>query len=320
LDDHTRDLYERSCRRLAELGYVLAPIDLASFLAAGALLYDGPLVAERHVAVGDALSHVQGADPTVATIILGATRWTAADAYAAEYRLTELRHACRSVFEQVDAIALPTAGCIATLADVAADPVGANARLGRLTTFANLLDLACVAVPMGMRTDGIPSGLQLIGAAWSDDVLAVAAASFVGEDAPSPTLPAPEDVPLVVVGAHLRGQPLNGQLTERGARFVRSTTTSAEYRLYAMAATTPAKPALVRSEVGGAPIAVEVWMMPLDQLGSFLAIVPPPLCLGTVELSDGSWQKGFLCEPRATDGAVEITEHGGWIAYRSTLG
>lgn len=319
-DEPTAALFAAALERLAELGVELVPFELEPFLAAGDLLYGGPLVAERYAAVGAALAaHPGDADPVVAATIAAATRWTAADAYAAEYRLAELRRHAETVFAGVDALALPTAPGIATLAEVAADPRGANERLGRYTTFVNLLDLAAVAVPMGRRPGGVPSGLQLIGPAWSDDALATLAARFCGEPPPPATLPTVPDVAVVVVGAHLRGQPLNGQLTERGARFVRAGTTAPTYRLYALRDAVPPKPALVR-DTGGSAIAVEVWSMPLDRLGSFLALVPPPLCLGTVELDDGTWQKGFLCEPRAIVGATEITHHGGWLAYRAAVG
>jgi allophanate hydrolase len=320
LDDETTALYRDALERLDSLGHPLVPIDLSPFLEAGGLLYGGPIVAERFVAVGGAIAaHRADADPTVAGIITAGAGWSASDAYETEYRLAALRRAVEPVFAAVDALAIPTTPGIARLAEVAHDPRGANERLGRLTTFANLLDLACVAFPMGMRTDGVPAGLQLIGPAWSDDALAAAAARFLGEAAvPPPTLPAPAEVPFVVVGAHLAGQPLNGQLTERGGRLVGATTTAPAYRLYALAEAVPPKPALVRDEQHGAAISVEVWAMPVDQLGSFLTLVPPPLCLGTLELADGSWCKGFLAEPRATEGATEITHHGGWVAYRRT--
>ncbi len=320
LDEATETAFAAAVERLRSLGHETVTVDLGPFLEAGAFLYGGPLVAERYVAVGEAIAgYPDDADPTVAAIISGGARWSAAEAYATEYRLVELRRAVAPVFDVIDVLALPTTPGIARLADVAADPKGANERLGRFTTFVNLLDLACVAVPMGMRPDGVPAGLQLIGPAWSDDALAAAAAEFVGEPAPPPTLPAPAEVPFVVVGAHLTGQPLNGQLTERGARLLRATTTAPSYRLYAMTDAVPPKPAMVRDEQHGATVAVEVWAMPVDQLGSFLTLVPPPLCLGTLELADGSWCKGFLSEPRATVGATDITHHGGWLAYRATL-
>lgn len=320
LDDATAALYSAAVERLTALGVTTVPVAIEPLLEAGALLYGGPVVAERYAVVGDAVEkHADDADPTVAAIITGAKRWTAAEAYAVEYRLAEHRRAAAALFATIDALVVPTTPGVATLAELAAAPVEANARLGRLTTFTNLLDLAALAVPMGVRPDGMPAGLQVMGPAWSDDALAALAAAFVGEPAPPPALPTTPVVPLVVVGAHLEGMPLNGQLTERGATLLAATTTAPRYRLYAMADTTPPKPAMVRDDLDGAAIAVEVWAMPVDQLGSFLTLVPPPLCLGTVELADGTWQKGFLCEPRATDGATEITRFGGWRAYRASV-
>jgi allophanate hydrolase len=319
-DAATLRLFDAAVDRLRALGCAVAPFDLEPFLAAGALLYGGPLVAERLASVGAALAaHAADADPTVAAIIRESARWSAADAYDTEYRLAALRRDVAPVLAAVDALALPTTPGVARLAEVAADPRGANSRLGRYTTFANLLDLAAVALPMGARPDGLPAGLQLIGPAWSDDALVALAARLSGEPVPPRTLPTRDEVPLVVVGAHLRGQPLNGQLTERGARFLASTTTAGCYRLFAMADAVPPKPALVRAATGGRPIAVEVWSLPSDQVGGFLTLVPPPLALGTVELADGTWQKGFVCEPRALDGATDITGHGGWLAYRASL-
>ena len=320
LDEPTRTLFADAVERLRSFGVEIVSVDPEPFFAAGALLYGGPIVAERYAAVGAAVErHADDADPTVAGIILDARRWSATEAYAAEYRLADLRRRSTIAFERIDALAVPTVPGVVTLADVASEPRAANERIGRLTTFANLLDLAAIAVPMGRRPDGVPAGLQLLGPAWSDDSLAQLAAAFVGEPEPEATSATTPRVHLVVVGAHLRGQPLNGQLTERGARLVSATTTAPCYRLFALADSTPPKPALVRTEGGGAPIRVEVWAVPIDQLGSFLTLVAPPLCLGTVELADGSWHKGFLCEPRALDGATEITTFGGWLAYRAAV-
>ncbi len=320
LDEPTGALYRDALGRLEATGVTLVPIDIEPLLEAGALLYGGPVVAERYAAVGEAIAALpDDADPTVASIIGGATQWTAVQAYVAEYALAGHRRIAAALFAGIDALAVPTTPGVVSLAEVASEPIAANARMGRLTTFTNLLDLAALAVPMGTRPDGLPAGLQLMGPAWSDDALAALAARFLGEPEPGAALPTVPMVPLIVVGAHLQGQPLNGQLTERGAHLLAATTTAPRYRLYAMDDTVPPKPAMVRDELGGAAIAVEAWAMPVDQLGSFLTLVPPPLCLGTVELLDGTWQKGFLCEPRAIVGAAEITHFGGWRAYRASL-
>jgi allophanate hydrolase len=123
---------------------------------------------------------------------------------------------------------------------------------------------------------------------------------------------------LAVVGAHLSGEPLNGQLTDRGARLVSATTTAPCYRLFALD-TAPPKPGMVRvgaGDDGGAAIELEVWELGAAEFGDFVAQVPSPLCIGRVELRDGSDVAGFLCEPFAIDGATEITSYGGWRAFR----
>jgi allophanate hydrolase len=121
---------------------------------------------------------------------------------------------------------------------------------------------------------------------------------------------------LAVVGAHLSGQPLNGQLTERGASLVRAVKTAPDYRLYALAGTVPPKPGLQRVAAGtGFAIELEVWAMPEEQFGSFMKLVPAPLGIGTLRLEDGSEVKGFICEPFALESAQDISRYGGWRAY-----
>jgi len=294
---------------LEAAGAELVAVDLEPFLEAGRLLYGGPLVAERFAAVGHVLDGRDDLDPVVASIIAKAADWSAVDAYRAEYRLAELAAATAQEWLWVEALALPTTPFVPTVAEVAEDPVGVNVRLGRFTTFVNLLDLAAVVVPSAGPG---PHGLQLVGPAWSEDRLVALAASATGERLPGSGV---QGVGMVVVGAHLRGQPLNQQLLDAGARFVRATTTSASYRLHALAGTVPPKPGLERVAEGGAPIEVELWDLPRASVGAFLADVPAPLCIGSVELADGTWHKGFLCERHALAAAEDITSYGGWRGY-----
>ena len=208
-----------------------------------------------------------------------------------------------------------------TVAEVAADPIGVNARLGTFTTFVNLLDLCGVTVPGPPRADGLPAGLSLVGRAGADAGVAGVAARFHGEaplDAVAPHAGGRGDgvYELAVVGAHLRGQPLNHQLTDLGATYRRSTRTAPDYRLYALAGTTPPKPGLVRVEAGGGAIEVETWSLDADAFGRFVAAVPGPLCIGTVALADGSTCQGFLCEAHAVAGAEDITGFGGLACLR----
>lgn len=310
LDDGWAAAYEAAQDRLARHGVQLGTIDPAPFGEAASLLYEGAFVAERYTAVG-AFVDRGGADldPTVARIVRAARDLPAHRLFADRERLAVLRARAAAELADADALLLPTTPGHPTLAEVAADPVGANTRLGRFTNSANLLDLCAVAVPAG-EVDGRPFGVMLLGAAGSDERVAEIAALL------EPPLR------LAVVGAHLSGQPLNPQLLALGARLAAATTTAPEYRLYALD-TVPPKPGLVRvpAETGGeaksagAEIEAEVWELTPAALGALLAALPRPMALGSVALRDGSVVTGFLCEPAALEGAEDITAHGGWRGY-----
>ena len=289
----------------------LEDIDVAPFLAAGRLLYEGPWVAERYASVGGFIAdHRDECDPTVASLILGASRFSAADAASAAYELAALRRQTDAVWADFDVLVLPTVIGHPTVASVAADPIAVNAALGTYTSFTNLLDQCGVAVPTG-TVDGLPVGVTVLAPAGHDAVAAHVAASIHG----SPWRPPPGGVELAVVGAHLRGMPLHHQLLDNGATLIETTVTTADYRLYALAETIPPKPGLVRVGDGeGAAIDVEVYRLSDEGFGRFVAAVPAPMCIGTVRLADRS-VPGFLCEPRAIEGATDITHLGGWRAY-----
>ena len=305
-------------------GYATVEVEVEPFLEAGRLLYGGTFVAERTAAVGlylDGASISEGVDPTVGSIIRGGNTLSAVEAYRGEYRLAELRALTLPTWDRVDSLLLPTTPGTASLAEVAAEPISVNAWMGTFTTFTNLLDLAAIAVPVGARPDGLPFGVQLIGPAWSDEALADVAATLLGEPVDSAALRVGE-VALVVVGAHLSGMALNSQLISRGARLMRATSTGPSYQLFALAGTVPPKPGLRRVPSDGASIAVEVWALSPSAFASFVVEVPPPLAIGSLELADGTWVKGFVCEPGGLDNATDITHFGGWRAYiasRSTM-
>jgi allophanate hydrolase len=130
------------------------------------------------------------------------------------------------------------------------------------------------------------------------------------------TPPGRSQVRLAVAGAHLSGQPLNHQLTERGATLVEATRTTPRYRLHALD-TTPPKPGLVRvgPDEPGHEIEVEVWELTAEAFGTFVDEIPAPLGIGRIGLADGSEVAGFICEPYALDSAPDISRHGGWRAY-----
>jgi len=314
LDADATEAWRDALDSLARVGR-LNEVDLSPYLDAGTLLYDGAFVAARWHAFGEFLtSHPDGADPTV-TKIVHAARSLGADALVGDIdRVQRLRFVFAPTFDAVDVIAVPTVGQAPTLTAVTADPFGVNAALGRYTNGTNLLDLCATAVPAAVRADGIPFGLTFLGPAFGDAHVAAAAARFVGEPDPAP----PHWTgwaTVVVIGAHLTGQPLNSQLTGRGARLLRATETASMYRLHALD-TVPPKPGLVRVADDGAAIAAELWQMPLDRFGEFVLDVAAPLAIGTVELADGSRHPGFVCEGIAAAGTPDITRYGGWIAYR----
>lgn len=323
---HLLDAYEQACDALVAAGARPVVVDIAPLLEIGSMLYGGPWVAERHVAVGAHLADgVLGLDPVVRGIIERSARWSATDVHRAVYRLAELRSEVDALFTTVDVLVTPTVSHEATLAEVSDEPLGANERLGRFTTFTNLADLCALTVPTPfvLDTRRPPASVSLHAPAWCDELLVRTARTLTGE--PTPTSAglgvAPRGwISLVVAGAHLRGQPLEHQLVDRRAVWLGTTTTSRDHRLFALAGTVPAKPGLVR--VGpdeGRAIEVDVWALAPEAFADFVVNVPPPLCIGTVELADGSTSAGFLCEPRALDGAQDVTAHGGWRHYRASL-
>ena len=300
-----------------------------------ALLYDGPWVAERRAALGSFFeTHRAHIDPVVAEVIARADSYSAVDAFNGQYALAALRREAEALFDAIDVLIVPTTPTHPTFDQVRADPIGENSQLGVYTNFVNLLDLCALAVPCVRRADGLPAGVTLIAPAGADQRLAVLGAQiqalFMAHATPDDAAsiaarPLPFEEPtvtLAVVGAHLRGQPLCWQLLEAGARFVETTSTSAQYRLYALAGTTPAKPALVRTaHEAGQPIEIELWEVPLRSFGAFVAQVPAPLGIGSVQTSDGRIVKGFICEPSAIgpdSGAHDITAFGGWRAWLAT--
>jgi allophanate hydrolase len=324
-DDAAAGLYEQAVERMEALGGRRTEIDFGIFRAAADLLYSGPWVAERYAAIRPFIeAHADEMNPVVRGIIEGARRYSAVDAFAAEYKLHDLRRAAESQWEMMDVLLLPTTGTIYTHEAVAESPVQRNTDLGYYTNFVNLLDLAAVAVPAGVRGNGLPFGVSLIGPAFSEEALLALADRFhraqgaVPGDVLDLAACPPGCVAVAVVGAHLSGQPLNHELTNRRAQLIKACRTAPGYRLYALDGTMPPKPGLVRDQQFRGPgIEVEVWAMPEHHFGSFVAGVPAPLGIGNAVLDDGSTVKSFICEPYAVAGATEITRFGGWRHYLS---
>lgn len=321
----TPKLFEQA---LEHLGGERVSIDFAPFLEAARLLYEGPWVAERYLAIREFIErHPEALHPVTRQIIGAATKHSAIDTFAAYYRLKELQRRAAPLWDEIDVLVTPTAGTIYRIAEVEADPVRLNSNLGYYTNFMNLLDLAAIAVPAGFQRDGLPFGITLVAPAFNDEALCAlgdeaqrAAVKTMGATG----LPLPKEIDaqklndhtvrVAVCGAHMSGLPLNHQLTERGARLAQRCRTAPLYRLYALTDFAPARPGMVRADAGGT-IDVEVWELPAPAFGSFVAAIPAPLGIGTVTLENGEQVKGFLCEARATQGARDITGLGGWRQF-----
>jgi len=324
----TRADFERAVLRLKALGGEAVPFDFEPFFRAGQLLYGGAWVAERGASVRDIMTQKpSGVLPVISEILGGAARFDAVDAFGTMHELAEYARRARLAFRSLDTFAVPTAPFFPTIAEVEADPIGLNSRLGALMNFANLLDLSALAVPSDLRADGLPFGITLFGPRDADARLAAIGAAFHADVGPRlgatlarlPATPAaitrPGYMKLAVVGAHLTGQPLNRQLTDLSGVLVRSCKTAAAYRLYALANTTPPKPGLVHVASDGSAIELEVWELTPESFGLFMQGVPAPMVIGTITLEDGERVHGFLCEPIALEGATDITKFGGWRAF-----
>jgi allophanate hydrolase len=321
-DVETQALFHDSVRRLQALGGEVVSLDFSPFLEAAKLLYDGPWVSERALATRDVAR--ASMLPVIQQIIAGAEGKTAADAFAAQYRLAALKKQCDALLLDLDFVLTPTCPRFYTRAQMAEQPLLNNSLLGTYTNFVNLLDYCATAIPVGFTDCGVPWGVTLFSAAF-EDIKLLSYAALLHRDYRLPMgatghLPAPgadsasvavaETIEVVVCGAHLQGQPLNWQLTERGGQLLQKTLSAAHYQLYALP--DGKRPAMVRDEHDGAAIEVEVWAMPHTAFGSFVAAIPAPLGIGKVELDDGRWLCGFICDGFGLAGAENISRYGGW--------
>lgn len=322
--------FGEALKRWTSLGATLVEFDLEPFYETARLLYEGPWVAERYLVIRNLLaSSPDSIHPVTREITAAGARLTASDTFAALYRLQALRRVTERAFAHLDAIVLPTAPTAYSTAQVLANPIELNSRLGTYTNFVNLLDLCGLALPAAMRPDGVPFGITLLAPAGKDAVLASIGRVFHADtqltlgagslpQPPLATVPAitsGDEIAIAVVGAHLSGMALNGELTELGGRLLEATATAADYKLYALD-TTPAKPGMLRVAPGtGSSISLEVWALPAAAFGKFVAAIPPPLSIGTVRLADGRGVKGFIVEPVDISGARDISAFGSWRTF-----
>ena len=329
-DTASEQAYGDALRRWTSLGATLVEFDLEPFYETARLLYEGPWVAERYLVIRNLLaSSPDSIHPVTREITAAGARLTAADTFAALYRLQGLRRIAERAFTHLDALVLPTAPTAYSTAQVLANPIELNSRLGTYTNFVNLLDLCGLALPAAMRPDDIPFGITLLAPAGHDAQLASIGRVFHADTrlpmgskglkhpalAALPVHPSGDEIAIAVIGAHLSGMALNGELQTLGARLLEAASTAPDYKLYALD-TTPPKPGMIRVEAGaGSSIKLELWALSAAAFGKFVAAIPPPLSIGTIRLADGRGVKGFLAEPTAVNGARDISAYGGWRAF-----
>ncbi|WP_075290541.1 allophanate hydrolase [Pararhizobium arenae] len=331
-DNAMESAYEKAIATLSALGHRIVEVPFDDFYATARLLYEGAWVAERYAAIKDFFDqHPQSLHPVTRQIYGAAKSLTAADAFSGFYALQALKRKVAPIIASVDLFCVPTAPRHFTVAELEAEPIRENSRLGTYTNFVNLLDMCGIAVPTGKREDGLPASVTLLAPFGKDALVAGLAQTLHRESGvtlgatglPLPPLkpdtsPASEEgmIDLVVVGAHLSGLPLNHQLQALKARFLRAAQTAPDYKLFALPGTVPPKPGMLRVDGSeGASIDVEVWQLTPEAFGTFVAAIPAPLGIGTISLADGSQCKGFLVESVALTGAADITAYGGWRHY-----
>ncbi len=330
-NDAASELFQQTAKEMQSLGGKKIELDFSVFLQAAILLYEGPWVAERYVAIEELITtHPEQLLPVIKTIIGSAEDKKATDAFKAEYKMQNYRVQAKEILRQFDFLLTPTTGTIYTIDEVNADPIKLNSNLGYYTNFMNLLDCTAVAVPAGYLDNGLPWGVSLVSTCMTDRKLLSYANRWQQFKQMSPgktgnsldktdakEIQFSSMIELVVCGAHLDGLPLNWQLKERGATLVEKTFSTEKYRMYVIAGAIE-RPGMVRDEDNGHALEIEVWKISPSEFGSFVAAIPGPLGIGKVEVSDGRWLPGFICESFAVDATKDITDLGGWRNYLSS--
>ena len=344
-DNDNKEIYNTAIENFKKIGAEIVPADFTPLLDLAKCLYEGTWVAERYSAVKDFYKTSppeKDLDPTVTKIIKGGANYDAATAYEFEYKRKSILNKVKLAFNDIDVLLVPTCPLNPTIEQVQNDPIKVNSIQGTWTNFCNLADFSALAIPVDFRkSDGLPNGVTIIGKAFEDYALLDLANRFFKQKYPSndrsigniPTksagikddlissIPSPNlsnSIQLAVVGAHLKGLPLHWQLEKVQATYLSTTKTNKNYKLYALPKTGPiAKPGLRRVEEGGDSIEIEIYAVPIENFGTFMAMVPEPLGIGSVETIDGKWVKSFICEEFGylQNGTTDITKFGGWRNY-----
>lgn len=305
---------ERIRRLASKAGVEVRTMDCSYLNEAASVLYDGPWVAERWADLGGFVeAHPGEVFPVTEKILRSGARdgLSAESLFNAMHFLQECRH---RVYAELDdaVLVMPTCGGTFTRAQVDADPIAANSKMGLYTNHCNLCDLAALAIPGDDSCPGLPFGITAFARADSQRLLEGFARAYRASAC----------VRVAVCGKHMRGFEYHTQLLDAGAEFLGTYPTAPSYRLFVLDEKAQ-RPGLLKVWEGGAAIEVEVYAFPASRFGTFVERIPAPLSFGKIELSDGSAVEGMLVERASVldetgttlEGIVEITAQGSYRAW-----
>lgn len=302
--------WEAAVARIEKLGIPIEYMDGSYLSEAAAILYDGPWIAERWAELGDFIdTHENAAFPVTETVLRSGAKpeYDAAALFKAIHKLREFTQKAHQQLSNA-VLVMPTCGGTWTRAEVRENPIETNSMMGLYTNHCNLLDLSAVAIPADDAAENLPFGITLFSTSLNEHLISGLADLFLHDER---SLPKKETTLVAVCGLHMRGFPLEKQMKEHGATFIREAKTAPEYKMIQLASDPP-KPGLIHLNEAGSGFEVEVWEMPLSQFGSFVSLIPAPLGIGKVKLEDGSEVPGFICEASAEQLGEDISHTGGW--------
>lgn len=343
-DTENEKVYTAAVAQFRDMGVTIVPLDFQPLLDLAKCLYEGPWVAERWEATKEFLATnppQKDLDPTVLSIVKTGDKFDAATTFRYEYKRQEILQSVNELLKGIDALLVPTAPLNPLKSEVEAEPIRVNSLQGTWTNFVNLADMCGLAIPAGFRSDGLPCGVTLLGEKFADYALLDLAHRYFKHTFPQgrrlgavpgaivtplkdclhrhiPRVDLDACVQVAVVGAHLAGMPLHWQVEQVDGVLVSTPKTSKSYRLYALPS---GKPGLRRVTDGsGSQIQLEVYAISKEKFGEFVAMVPPPLGIGSVELESGKYVHSFICEESGytAEGVTEITQFGGWRSYQDS--
>lgn len=302
--------WEKAVVLIEKLGIPIEYIDGSYLAEAAAILYEGPWVAERWAELGEFITtHESAAFPVTETVLRSGAKpeHDAASLFKAIHKLQAFTQKAHQQLKNA-VLVMPTCGGTWTREQVRENPIKTNSLMGLYTNHCNLLDLSAIAIPAEAAEENLPFGITMFSSSANEHLICGLADLFLHDRR---SLQKKEMTFVAVCGLHMRGFPLEKQMIEHGAVFIREAKTAPQYKMIKLSSH-PSKPGLIRLNEPGASIEVEVWEMPLSQFGSFVSLIPSPLGIGKVELEDGSEIPGFICEASADKKAEDISDTGGW--------